>query len=266
MGRCVAYCGGLTAEQFLFPEMRLTAKLFLEGHSKREAIDMIQRDNLFQYPTEREVSRMAGTCWKRLEVLENKQLVHELAYGPIDAAKQIDLYSVMRYNGLVWEFMVDVIGEKLRNQDLSLTAKDMDAFFDDLQAKDSGVAGWSEGKSKGYLSECWWRQNSWMRQSPQHSILFSFVRNWSKGSAKIRIWLLCLRSTVSERGNIDMIAQELDKIKARLSDPVFLANKGLSNEVGIHVFCYPPESEEMIRCYLRRFRDDPLSDHRERPL
>lgn len=35
-----------------------------------------------------------------------------------------------------------------------------------------------------------------------------------------------------------MIQQELDRIKGRISDPDFLANKGLSNEVGIHVFCY----------------------------
>ena len=34
------------------------------------------------------------------------------------------------------------------------------------------------------------------------------------------------------------IKQKLDKIRERLSDPSFLANKGLSNEVGIHVFCY----------------------------
>ena len=34
------------------------------------------------------------------------------------------------------------------------------------------------------------------------------------------------------------IKQELDRIRDRISDPSFLANKGLSNEVGIHVFCY----------------------------
>ena len=36
------------------------------------------------------------------------------------------------------------------------------------------------------------------------------------------------------------IKQELDRIRDRISDPSFLANKGLSNEVGIHVFCYDP--------------------------
>ena len=34
------------------------------------------------------------------------------------------------------------------------------------------------------------------------------------------------------------IKQELDKIRGRISEPSFLKNEGLSNEVGIHVFCY----------------------------
>lgn len=32
------------------------------------------------------------------------------------------------------------------------------------------------------------------------------------------------------------IKQELDKIRGRISEPSFLKNEGLSNEVGIHVF------------------------------
>ena len=34
-----------------------------------------------------------------------------------------------------------------------------------------------------------------------------------------------------------MIKQELDRIKERISSREFLENRGLSNEVGIHVFC-----------------------------
>jgi len=48
------------------------------------------------------------------------------------------------------------------------------------------------------------------------------------------------------------IKQELDKIKGRISDANFLANKGLSNEVGIHVFKYAPQHELIVRDYIRR--------------
>ena len=46
------------------------------------------------------------------------------------------------------------------------------------------------------------------------------------------------------------IKQNLDKIKQRISDDNFLNNKGLSNEVGIHVFCYDPADEIIVRNYI----------------
>lgn len=48
------------------------------------------------------------------------------------------------------------------------------------------------------------------------------------------------------------IKQKLDRIKARISDTNFLANKGLSNEVGIHVFKYAPQHELIVRDYIER--------------
>ena len=49
-----------------------------------------------------------------------------------------------------------------------------------------------------------------------------------------------------------MIKQELDRIKERISNKDFLENKGLSNEVGIHVFCYKAEDELIVQDYIRR--------------
>jgi hypothetical protein len=53
------------------------------------------------------------------------------------------------------------------------------------------------------------------------------------------------------------IKQELDRIKGRISDPAFLANKGLSNEVGIHVFKYDPKHELIVRDYVERLSATP---------
>ena len=46
------------------------------------------------------------------------------------------------------------------------------------------------------------------------------------------------------------IIYQLNEIKKRFSDEVFLSNKGLSNEVGIHVFCYEPKDEMLVRSYF----------------
>ena len=50
------------------------------------------------------------------------------------------------------------------------------------------------------------------------------------------------------------IRTDLESIKERFSDEVFLSNKGLSNEVGIHVFCYDPHDELVVRDYISNLR------------
>ena len=59
-----------------------------------------------------------------------------------------------------------------------------------------------------------------------------------------------------------MIKSKLDKIKDRISDPSFLANKGLSNEVGIHVFCYDPKDEIVVQDYVSRLKNEVNTPYR----
>ena len=148
MDQTHSYNGSLTAEQFLFYEIRIAAKYYIDGKAIEEAIEIIKKDNLFQYPTERQVSRLARACYKRLDALGNEQLVHELAFAPSEIAKQINLYAIMKYNRLVWEFMIQVIGEKYSNQDFSFSRKDLNAFFTRLQAQNDSVSAWSENTVK----------------------------------------------------------------------------------------------------------------------
>lgn len=144
MERSQVYSGTITAEQFLFYEIRIASKYYLDGAPVEVAIEEIKENNLFQYPTERLVSRMVRGCYKRLDALDNDALRWELSAAPIAIAKQINLYAMMRYNRLVWDFMVGVIGEKYKNQDFSFTRKDVNAFFSHLQEQNDDVAGWSE--------------------------------------------------------------------------------------------------------------------------
>ena len=151
------YNGGLTAEQFLFYEIRIVSKQYLEGKSIDEIIESIKRDNLFQYPTERKISKLARACHRRIVALDNKKLAYELANAPIEVAKQINLYAMMRYNRLVREFMTDIIGEKYRQHDFSYTKKDINVFFSRLREQNDDIAAWSEQtitKLKQVLTKC----------------------------------------------------------------------------------------------------------------
>lgn len=138
------YIASLTREPFLFYEMRSTAKLMSEGISDEAIVAEIVEQNLFQYPTEKSVTRMAKACIKRLHSLEDETLVLAIASQPTDVAKQICLYAMMKQSRLVWEFMITVIGEKYRLKDLSFGKIDLNIFFMRLQEQNDTVASWSE--------------------------------------------------------------------------------------------------------------------------
>ena len=108
----------LTREQFLFYEVRTTAKLLQEGLSSEDAIKRITEENLFQYPTEKAIKKIAQGCIRRLEAMDSDELVQAIANDPSDVSKQICLYAMMKQYRLVWDYMITVIGAKYREQDL----------------------------------------------------------------------------------------------------------------------------------------------------
>lgn len=151
------YNGSLTSEQFLFYEMRIVSRQYIEGKSIDEIVDSTKRDNLFQYPTERKVSNLARACFRRIIALGNEKLVYELVNAPVDVARQINLYAMMRYNRLVREFMINLIGEKYRQHDFSYGQKDINIFFSRLREQNDDIAAWSEQttmKLKQVLTKC----------------------------------------------------------------------------------------------------------------
>lgn len=46
------------------------------------------------------------------------------------------------------------------------------------------------------------------------------------------------------------IIERLQDLPLKLSDEAFLSNEGLSNEVGIHIFCYEPKEELIVQHYF----------------
>lgn len=136
--------GQITREQFLFYEMRTTAKLMEEGLEENEIIQRIVDDNLFQYPTEKSIQQMAKTCISRLKEMDDESLITAIATQPTDTAKQICMYAMMKQYRLIWDFMITVIGEKYRMQNFTFSKMDVNVFFMQLQEQDDYVAGWSD--------------------------------------------------------------------------------------------------------------------------
>lgn len=143
-GTTSPYCGAITQEQFLFYEMRTTASLLVESDSDEEVVNRIISENLYQYPSERSLRKVALGCVRRLRALNDMSLVQVIATQPFDVAKQVCLYAMMKQNRLVCDFMLTVIGEKYRTHDDTFGKVDLNTFFLRLQEQDDKVAGWSD--------------------------------------------------------------------------------------------------------------------------
>ena len=157
MEKKLEYSGSLTREQFLFYETRVVARMVADGHTREETLQAVKEENLFQFPTERMIASICNTCMRRLECLNSSELIQALSDGPLEDAKLINLYSMMRDNRIVWDFMISVIGEKYRTQDYELIPGELNTFILHLQEQNDQVAAWSDStvqKIKQVLKRC----------------------------------------------------------------------------------------------------------------
>lgn len=138
------YIASLTREPFMYYEMKITAELLEKGLGNEEAIEKIFKENLYQYPTERSLKMRASACIKRLNALEDKELISWIINRPLDISRQVCLYAMMKQSRLIWEFMITVIGEKYRTHNFSYSRMDLNVFFTRLQEQNDTVASWSD--------------------------------------------------------------------------------------------------------------------------
>ena len=138
------YRAQLTREPFLWREMCVTARLLMGGLSLEKICERVFRENLFQYPTEKSLRRMARACVLRLQRLEDAEAVRLIAEAPAVVSQQLCLYALLKDSRLLQDFMLQVIAVKYRQHDLRCSRADVRAFFLQLQAQNEQVAAWSD--------------------------------------------------------------------------------------------------------------------------
>ena len=138
------YRAQLTREPFLWREMCVTARLLMGGLSLEKICERVFRENLFQYPTEKSLRRMARACVLRLQRLEDAEAVRLIAEAPAVVSQQLCLYALLKDSRLLQDFMLQVIAVKYRQHELRCSRADVRAFFLQLQAQNEQVAAWSD--------------------------------------------------------------------------------------------------------------------------
>lgn len=158
------YSTSLTGAGFRFFEFKLLVNLIEKGLTDGEIRRKVLEENLFQEKAS-STKRSFPYILKRARVLDNQSRQYILN-EPIQVAKQLNFYTIMKTDLLFYEFMDEVIKNKIQDNDLIYERKDINIFFKEKSETNEQIADWSESTLKrlkssynrlllemGYLSE-----------------------------------------------------------------------------------------------------------------
>lgn len=141
------YNASLTGESFLYFEMRETATLILSGLSEEEIKEKIYKENIYQYKTKNRIYKRIAAVKKRLVLLDT-YLLRLLSEGLSETGKTITLFTIYKTNRLFYEFMEEVVKEKLIMGQNYLEDMDISLFFQRKAEEDETAASWQESTVK----------------------------------------------------------------------------------------------------------------------
>lgn len=138
-----SYSATLTSDAFLYYELKQVLKLKVQGLTDAQIRETVIDENIFQYKSKKSASRLLSSVMRRVRVLDDN-LMNMFINEPIDVGKIINLYTIMKTSRLFFEFMNEVIKEKLEYRYEILDKKDINIFFTAKSEQSDIVAGWSD--------------------------------------------------------------------------------------------------------------------------
>lgn len=136
------YSSSLNGASYLLFELKQVVKLKRMDLTSEEIRRRVIEENLFQFENKGRINRALPSIMRRAEVIDSV-LADLLLEGSVDMGKVINLYVIMKTDLLFFEFMDEVIGEKLHNNDLLIEKKDINVFFTTKAEQSEKVASWS---------------------------------------------------------------------------------------------------------------------------
>lgn len=143
MVRELEYSAKLTGESFLMYEFKIIAKLKKDGYSDKEIRRMVLEENLFQYKFKSSISRRLTPLIQRVNIID-ENLINMLLLDPLGDGSIINLYAIMKNDRLFFEFMNEVVGERISTSDLYLEKKDINVFITEKKEQSEVVDKWTD--------------------------------------------------------------------------------------------------------------------------
>lgn len=137
------YSSALTGAGFMLYEVKQIAKLKEAGFSDKDIRYKVLDENIFQYDKLSSVKRALPYILKRVDVLDGtlrKLLIEE----SFEVGKVINLYAIMKVDRLFYEFMQEVVAEKLKKDNYYIDKMDVNFFFATKIEQNTTISNWSD--------------------------------------------------------------------------------------------------------------------------
>lgn len=124
------YSAKLTGEPFLYNETKILARYLLDG----EDFDTLRKrnveENLIQHKKISSVSRTNSPIFRRLKIMD-REMLEEFVYSDIENSKYILLYTIMKTDRLVRDFIFEVYKDKLLMRKEYIEKFDIDNWYEE---------------------------------------------------------------------------------------------------------------------------------------
>ncbi len=137
------YSSSLNGASTLLFELKQVVKLQQLGLSTKEIRSKVVDENIFQFENKGRITRTLPSVMRRAQAID-PTLAALMTEGSVEMSKVINLYAIMKTDLLFYEFMDEVISDKLHNNDYMIEKKDINIFFTAKAEQSNKVASWSE--------------------------------------------------------------------------------------------------------------------------
>ena len=137
------YSAGAVKVSFWFVEFRKTVECLNKGQGFAQIKSLVLNENLFAAPTTMRANQIFNTVTGRIKSLDDS-FIPLFLQRDLSTQKLFALVAAMAYDTLFFDFVYEVIREKIILGTCELSDSDVRVFFKDKQQQNEKVAGWTE--------------------------------------------------------------------------------------------------------------------------
>ncbi len=137
------YSAGAVKHSFWFMEFRNEVRLLSEGKSFEDIKELCRNENIFAASTPERATQIFNTVSSRIKAIGDS-FYPVFLNGDVSTQKIFNLAAIMANDTLFFDFVYEIIREKLIIGSNEYKPSDLNIFFKDKQLQSERVAGWTD--------------------------------------------------------------------------------------------------------------------------